>query len=89
MASVQERKERQLDCTWQAAKAGLVSAAGALAVSWPAVYLANQRFKGFRTRLGISGKTALVVRGLMGKIQFGIPGGGGGRMANEIYFQHT
>lgn len=63
MATVQERKEQRLECTWEATKAGIISASVALAASWPAVYFANQRFAGFRTRLGVSGKTALVVRG--------------------------
>ncbi|GMH40777.1 hypothetical protein BSKO_08681 [Bryopsis sp. KO-2023] len=61
MAAVEERKAQQSQCTWDAAVAGCKAAVGALAVSWPAVYLANKNFTGFRTRLGISGKTALVV----------------------------
>jgi len=41
--------------------AGFRDAALALAGAGTAVYLANRNFVGFRTRLGVSGKTALVV----------------------------
>eukprot|EP00959_Pyramimonas_sp_CCMP1952_P263742 5515787-Pyramimonas_sp.AAC.1 len=46
-------------CTNEAMKAGAVTATQYAAVSIPSVYLAHKYVQAFRTRLGVSGKTAI------------------------------
>ena len=57
-----ERKKTQSDCVTEAIWAGAKSSAWAGATSASAVLLANQYWPAFRTSLGVSGKTALIVR---------------------------
>eukprot|EP00240_Pyramimonas_obovata_P008446 CAMPEP_0118934840 /NCGR_PEP_ID=MMETSP1169-20130426/14264_1 /TAXON_ID=36882 /ORGANISM="Pyramimonas obovata, Strain CCMP722" /LENGTH=91 /DNA_ID=CAMNT_0006877783 /DNA_START=125 /DNA_END=400 /DNA_ORIENTATION=+ len=51
--------ERMQFCINEAMKAGAVTSLQYAAVSVPSVYLANKYVTAFRTRLGISGKTAI------------------------------
>lgn len=55
------RKKTQADCVNESIKTGAKSAAWALATSGSIVLLANQFLPTFRTSLGVSGKTALIV----------------------------
>jgi len=61
MMDTQEREEHRSSCVMESIAAGLKSAAVAVTGSGAAVYCANRYWTGFRTRLGVSGKTALVV----------------------------
>lgn len=55
------RKKTQEDCVHQSLVAGGKAAAWALATAGTVVFLANQYLPTFRTSLGVSGKTALIV----------------------------
>jgi hypothetical protein len=57
----QLRKQTQEDCVKQSITAGGKAAAWAFATAGTIVFLANQYLPGFRTSLGVSGKTALIV----------------------------
>ena len=59
--SVDEREQHKDDCVRQALVEGAKSSAWALATSSLLVGLANQYLPAFRTSLGVSGKTALIV----------------------------
>ncbi|KAK3244898.1 hypothetical protein CYMTET_45512 [Cymbomonas tetramitiformis] len=54
------RELHRKKCTEEAVWSALTGALGALAVSAPIVYAANTYSPTFRTRLNVSGKTALV-----------------------------
>ena len=56
-----ERKKTQSDCVTEAIWAGAKSSAWAGATSGSLVLLANQYWPAFRSSLGVSGKTALIV----------------------------
>ena len=56
-----ERKKTQSDCVTEAIWAGAKSSAWAGATSGSIVLLANQYWPAFRSSLGVSGKTALIV----------------------------
>ena len=62
MSSATERQAVQKDCVNEAIWAGAKSAAWAGAIAGLAVGLAHQFSQTFRTSLGVSGKTALIVR---------------------------
>ena len=57
-----DRKQTQSDCVTEAIWAGAKSSAWAGATSGSLVALANQFWPAFRSSLGVSGKTALIVR---------------------------
>lgn len=57
----QEREQQKEDCVRQALISGAKASAFALTVSSLVVGLANQFLPTFRTSLGVSGKTALIV----------------------------
>ena len=59
--SADEREQHKDDCVRQALVEGAKSSAWALATSSLLVGLANQYLPAFRTSLGVSGKTALIV----------------------------
>ena len=56
-----ERRKTQSDCVTEAIWAGAKSSAWAGATSASVVLLANQYWPAFRSSLGVSGKTALIV----------------------------
>ncbi len=55
------RKQTQQDCVQQSLVAGGKAAGWALATAGTLVFLANQYLPAFRSSLGVSGKTALIV----------------------------
>ena len=59
------RKQTQEDCVKQSITAGAKAAAWVGATSGTAVFLANQYLPAFRSALGVSGKTALIVSRLL------------------------
>lgn len=55
------RKQTQDECVRQSLAAGAKAAGWAFATAGTIVFLANQYLPAFRTSLGVSGKTALIV----------------------------
>ena len=64
-----ERDQHKSDCLREALIEGAKASAWALATSGLLVGLANQFLPAFRSSLGVSGKTALIVRLFMSNVQ--------------------
>lgn len=62
MSDDAEREKHREDCVKEALVSGAKASAYALATSGLLVGLANHFWPAFRTSLGVSGKTALIVR---------------------------